>query len=89
VTLAERFGKNLAAARHRAGLSQEDVAFRAELHRTAVGQLERGERCPRLDTFVKLVGTLAVTPAALLDGLAWEPGSFQPGGFRDAGEAES
>ena len=89
MTLAERFGKNLAHARQRAGLTQGDLAFRAEMHRTAVGQLERGERSPRLDTFVKLVGTLGVTPAELLDGLAWEPGSFQPGGFRDASEAES
>src|SRR6185503_16551135 len=40
---AARFGANLAYCRNRAGgLSQEELGMRAEMHRTAVGQLERG-----------------------------------------------
>ena len=53
-SFAIRFGRNLAGAREAAGHSQEAVADLAELHRTAVGQLERGERIPRADTVVKL-----------------------------------
>jgi transcriptional regulator with XRE-family HTH domain len=71
MTFGERFGCNLAKARERAGMTQEDLGFYADLHRTAVGQLERGHRTARLDTFVKLVNSLHVEPAELLEGLTW------------------
>lgn len=79
--IARRFGANLAHARKRIDISQEELGFRASLHRTEVGQLERGVRLPRIDTVVKLGGALGVPPGSLLDGMAWEPGGFQPGGF--------
>lgn len=81
MTFAERFGKNLAQARRQAGLSQEDLGFMVELHRTAVGQLERGERTARMDTFVKLMHALEVEPAQLLEGLRWQPGERKVGRF--------
>jgi transcriptional regulator with XRE-family HTH domain len=80
--IAQRFGANFARARERAGISQEEVGFRASLHRTEVGQLERGVRLARIDTLVKLAGALAVPPGSLLDGMDWEPGGFAPGEFR-------
>lgn len=55
-TVARQFGKNLHRERKRAGLSQEEVGFRASLHRTEIGLLERGARTPRIDTLVKLAG---------------------------------
>ena len=70
---ATRFGQNLARCRERAGLSQEELGMRAELHRTAVGQLERGQRIARADTLVKLAGSLAISPDELLAGLEWQP----------------
>lgn len=70
---ATRFGRNLARCRERAGITQEELGMRAELHRTAVGQLERGERVARTDTLVKLVGSLEVGPEELLEGLEWQP----------------
>lgn len=77
---ARRFGANLAYCRNRAGhLSQEELGFRAGLHRTAVGQLERGERVARTDTLVKLAGSLGIPYDELLDGLLWTPGSWQAG----------
>lgn len=81
MTFAERFGRNLAEARERAGMTQEDVGFYAALHRTAVGQLERGERTARLDTFVKLLGALEAEPAELLIGLSWKRAQIQSGQF--------
>jgi transcriptional regulator with XRE-family HTH domain len=54
--------------------------MRAELHRTAVGQLERGERVARSDTLVKLAGSLGVPYEELLDGLLWTP-SFRSAGL--------
>lgn len=76
-----QFGGNLSRARKRAGLSQEALAERAEMHRTEIGLLERAGRMPKIDTFVKLAGALAVEPCDLLDGIRWEPGHFKPGRF--------
>lgn len=79
VDFATRFGANLSRCRVRAGLSQEELGVRASLHRTAVGQLERGERVARADTLVKLAGSLGVPPAELLEGLDWTPGGTTVG----------
>lgn len=82
VDVAAQFGRNLARCRLRAGLSQEELAVRASLHRTAVGQLERGERVARVDTLIKLAGSLAIPPGELLDGMGWDPGGTRVGRFR-------
>jgi transcriptional regulator with XRE-family HTH domain len=81
VTVAERFGENLMICRRRAHLSQEAVGFSAGLHRTEIGQLERGQRLPRIDTLVKLAGALSVPPGDLLKGIAWKPGHSRSGRF--------
>jgi transcriptional regulator with XRE-family HTH domain len=81
VSVAQRFGANLLVHRERRGISQEELAFRASLHRTEVGLLERGARVPRIDTLAKLAGALAISPADLLTGIAWEPGTMLPGRF--------
>lgn len=81
MTLAEQFGENVRCCRKQAGLSQEAAGLRADLHRTEVGLLERGERTPRIDTAVKLAGALGVAPGDLLDGIAWQPGRFERGRF--------
>lgn len=78
---AKQFGENLALHRKRVGLSQEQLSVLASLHRTAVGQLERGERVARVDTLVKLVGALGVRPEDLLEGLKWSPGEMTAGRF--------
>lgn len=80
--IARHFGRNLARCRKRAGLSQEELAVRASLHRTAVGQLERGERVARVDTLIKLAGSLSIPPGELLEGMDWDPGGTRLGEFR-------
>jgi transcriptional regulator with XRE-family HTH domain len=79
--VARRFGDNLARVRKRAGISQETLGLRASLHRTEIGILERGARCPRIDTLAKLAGALYVDPAVLLEGISWRPGGVSIGGF--------
>lgn len=79
--VARRFGANLVRCRKRAGLSQEELGYRADLHRTAIGLLEKGARVPRIDTLVKLSVALRVAPADLLAGIVWEPGTTKPGRF--------
>jgi transcriptional regulator with XRE-family HTH domain len=79
--VAERFGDNLRRIRRREGLSQEELAARASLHRTEIGKLENTERLPRIDTLVQLAGAMAITPGELLDGIYWVPGPKPRGTF--------
>jgi transcriptional regulator with XRE-family HTH domain len=68
----DRFAVNLRRAREVAGISQEELAKRCELHRTEVSLLERGGREPRLGTMVKLATALGTTPEALCAGITWD-----------------
>jgi len=82
--VARRFGENLRGVRRQAGISQEALGFRAGLHRTEVGLLERGERIPRIDTLMKLACALGVkVECPLLDGISWSSGEVTttPGRF--------
>jgi transcriptional regulator with XRE-family HTH domain len=81
VDVAARFGENLVRFRKQAGLSQEELSFRASLHRTEIGMLERGIRLARIDTLIKLAGALEIPPQELLDGLSWTPGDPRAGQF--------
>jgi len=63
---SQQLGRNLADQRKMAGLSQEELAFRANLDRTLISLIERGKRNARLDTLVKLGEGLGVPPATLL-----------------------
>jgi transcriptional regulator with XRE-family HTH domain len=58
-----------AVRRHRTGLgiSQEGLADRANIHRTYIGGIERGERNPTLTMIHRLARALGVTPTTLLE----------------------
>lgn len=73
MTPQERFAINLRKARSEAGVSQEELGYLCDLHRTEVSLLERAGREPRLATIVKLAGALKTTPSALCDGISWLP----------------
>jgi XRE family transcriptional regulator, regulator of sulfur utilization len=81
VDVAARFGENLVRCRKRANLSQEELGFRASLHRTEIGMLERGVRVARIDTLIKLAGAMEIPPEDLLEGLTWTPGGPRVGSF--------
>lgn len=67
------FAANLRRLRDQADLSQEELAFRAAIHRTQVSLLEGGDRMPRVEALVKLAGGLGTNTNDLLGGIAWEP----------------
>lgn len=53
-------GAELKKARLKAGLTQEELAFRANVHRTYVSMLERDKGSPTLDTLMKLCAALGI-----------------------------
>lgn len=69
-----RFGENLARCREGADVSQEELGFRASIHRTEVSLLERGERMPRVDTAMRIAGSLGISLEDLVAGMEWRPG---------------
>jgi transcriptional regulator with XRE-family HTH domain len=71
--VSSRFAQNLVAQRGKAGLSQEELASRADLHRTEISLIETGKRQPRLETLAKLAAGLGIAPAILVEGIAWNP----------------
>jgi transcriptional regulator with XRE-family HTH domain len=66
---ASRLGANLRAARKDAELSQEALAYEAEVDRAAISVYERGGRGPNLRTVLKLARALGLRPAALFAGV--------------------
>jgi len=63
MSLREVVAKNLRRLRHERGVSQEDLADRADINRNYVGMLEREEHAATVDILEKLAGVLAVDPA--------------------------
>lgn len=61
------FGLRVRYFRKRLKLSQEELANKAELHRTYVGAVERGERNISLLNILRLADTLQVTLKDLFD----------------------
>jgi transcriptional regulator with XRE-family HTH domain len=55
--------KNLRTA---AGISQEELADRASIHRTYVSQLERGLKSPTIQMIFQLANALKTTPSEIL-----------------------
>lgn len=51
------------------GMSQERLAEEADLHRTYVGSIERGERNVALKNILRLSRALSVTPSDLMKGM--------------------
>jgi transcriptional regulator with XRE-family HTH domain len=81
--IAAQFGDNLIRARKSADMSQDELSVRASVHRTEISQLERGLRIARIDTLVKISGSLEVDPGDLLVGMAWRPGDIRIGCFTE------
>ncbi len=64
--LRQVVAKNLRRLRQDKGLSQEELADRADINRNYVGMLEREEHAATVDMLEKLAEVLDVPPAHLL-----------------------
>ena len=58
--------QRICAARKAKGLTQEELAARADISPTHVGVIERGLKTPNLDTFVAIANALEVSADYLL-----------------------
>jgi transcriptional regulator with XRE-family HTH domain len=66
VDLREVFATNLRRSRHAKGLSQDDLAYEAEVSRSYLSQLEKGAFYASLKILEKLAKVLNAEPAELL-----------------------
>lgn len=61
------FGQNVRRLRTQAGLTQEELAFEANIDLTYVGGIERGNRNPSLLVMAKIADALEVPLTSLLN----------------------
>jgi transcriptional regulator with XRE-family HTH domain len=61
-----KFGENVREARKSKGLSQEQLSFKADLHRTYIGMIERAEKNVTLFNIEKISNALGVQISELL-----------------------
>lgn len=60
------FAKNVKKFRQENHLSQEELAFACDLHRTYISDIERSKRNVSIDNIEKIAIALGVTPYKLL-----------------------
>lgn len=66
--LRETVAKNLRRLRQAKGLSQEELADRADINRNYVGMLEREQHAATIDMLEKLAEVLEADPAEFFRG---------------------
>jgi two-component system, response regulator len=67
IDLKTLLGMAIKAQRTSLGISQEELAYRASLHRTYVSDLERGVRNPSVDSIEKLARALQLSVSTLFE----------------------
>ena len=68
IDLKTFLGMAIKTQRASLGISQEELAHRAGLHRTYVSDLERGARNPSIESIEKLAGALQISVSNLFEG---------------------
>lgn len=67
MTIRDILARNLRRYRQTAGLSQEELAHRADIDRTYISSIERSQYAASIDVVERLARELGVKAAALLD----------------------
>jgi len=67
--IRKALGERVRVLRKAKGFSQEEFAYECDLHRTYMGDIERGERNISIDNIAKIANALEVTLSELFDGL--------------------
>lgn len=64
---SELIGRRIKEARHKLGLTQEELGERARLHYSYIGQVERGNKVPSIKTLKKIASALNIRLEILLE----------------------
>jgi transcriptional regulator with XRE-family HTH domain len=59
-------GDELRKAREKAGITQEELAFRAELDRSYISLLENDHKSPTVDVLFRICDALGTRPSLIL-----------------------
>lgn len=62
----KQLGDKIRKLRKKQGISQEELGFRAGVHRTYIGAIERAEQNVSIDNIHKIAKALKVSPKDLL-----------------------
>lgn len=65
--IKKKFGEKIRSIRKKKGLSQEELSFRASLHRTYISDIERGSRNVSLENIEKIAKALGISTKDLLE----------------------
>ena len=64
---ARALGSVVRQCRVELGISQEELGHRAEIERSHMGKIERGQHLPNLALILKLAGALSTSPGSLVE----------------------
>lgn len=65
--LTTKLGKRIRNYRQKLGFSQEQLAERSHCHPTYIGQIERGEKNPTIESIEKITRSLGISLSQLLE----------------------
>lgn len=65
--IAYNVGLGIRDFRNKRNLSQEALALNSGIHPAYLGKVERGEKCPTVDTLYKICAGLKISMSELLD----------------------
>ncbi|HEX4860156.1 MAG TPA: helix-turn-helix transcriptional regulator [Rhizomicrobium sp.] len=66
-----RFGQEIRKRRKALDISQEELGFRAGLHRNYIGYVERAEENATVKQVIKIARALKLRPSELVRGMTW------------------
>ncbi len=66
-SLEKAFGQAMRERRRELGISQEELSFRANVHRTYISQLERGIKSPSLKVIELIAQALNMSGSRLVE----------------------
>lgn len=67
---AIEIGRRILEARHKLGISREDLSALAEMESTSIGRIERGESSPAVESVVRIASALETDPGHFIAGIS-------------------
>ncbi|WP_028611900.1 helix-turn-helix domain-containing protein [Paenibacillus harenae] len=81
--IAGLIGENIRQLRKKRGLSQEQLALRAEINASYMGQVERGEKNPTIDVLSKIAFALQTPIEQIVNVITGQQDTLDQGGEED------